>query len=66
MKKVDVDREKCIGCATCVNLCPEVFEMKEGKSSVRENAPEKCDCDLEEVAESCPIEAITISEEESK
>ncbi len=59
--KIEVDRDTCIGCMTCVNLCPDCFEMKEGKSSVKEGV-DKCGCDLSEVAESCPVEAITIKE----
>ncbi len=62
MVKIEVDRDKCIGCMTCVNLCPDCFEMKEGKSSPKEC--KECNCDLNEVAESCPVEAITISEKE--
>jgi NAD-dependent dihydropyrimidine dehydrogenase PreA subunit len=30
-----IDRELCIGCGTCIAVCPTgVFEMEEGKSSV--------------------------------
>lgn len=60
--KIKVDSNKCIGCGTCANLCPARFEMVDGKSTVRE-AVENCSCDLDEVAESCPVEAITIEEE---
>jgi hypothetical protein len=36
--------------------------MKDGKSSPKEC--DKCeDCDLNEVADSCPVEAITIEDE---
>jgi len=60
--KIVVDREKCIGCGTCVSLCPDCFEMKEGKSSVKAEV-EKCDCNLDEVIESCPVEAISENKE---
>lgn len=59
--KIEVNRDECIGCMTCVNLCPDCFEMKDGKSSVKECDTTKCD--LEEICESCPVEAITIEEE---
>jgi len=33
MVEVKVDREKCDGCSTCVDVCPvEVFEIKDEKS----------------------------------
>jgi len=28
MKKPVVDYETCIGCGSCVELCPEVFELR--------------------------------------
>jgi len=60
MKKVVVDKEKCIGCGLCVSLCPEVFELGEdGKSQVKNS---QGTCNLEEVVESCPVEAITVEE----
>ena len=27
--KVSIDKSKCIDCATCVGICPEVFEIKD-------------------------------------
>ncbi|MCD6371510.1 MAG: ferredoxin [Candidatus Aenigmarchaeota archaeon] len=54
-----VDKEKCIGCGTCVALCPEVFDLdSEGKSYVK-NPEGKCD-NLKEVVESCPAGAISL------
>ena len=58
MPKIKIDKEKCIGCGTCVSICPQVFELGEdGKSRVK-NPNGKCD--LKEAAESCPTEAISI------
>ena len=33
-KKVVIDTEECIGCETCVELCPDVFSFNavEGKA----------------------------------
>ena len=58
-----VDKEKCIGCGTCVSLCPDVFELKEdGKSHVRPGADcEKAGC-CKEAADSCPVDAIALVE----
>jgi len=58
MARPVVDQEKCIGCGTCVALCPEVFDLnKEGKSYVK-NPEGKCN--LKEVVEACPAGAISI------
>jgi ferredoxin len=52
-----VDFDLCIGCGSCAELCPEVFEMKDDKAQVV--GPDKCGtCDCEEAANSCPSEAI--------
>lgn len=53
-----VDHELCIGCGVCVELCPEVFELRnDEKSWVK--GPDQCHtCDCEEAAASCPVSAI--------
>ncbi len=56
MPKVTVDKNKCIGCGVCESLCPEVFQLKNGKSSVI-NPEGKCN--LQEAIDSCPVQAIT-------
>jgi ferredoxin len=60
--KIKVDTEKCIGCGTCVSLCNECFEIKDGKSHPKSEDCKCESCDLKEVASSCPVEAITIEE----
>lgn len=55
-----INKEKCIGCGLCSNLCPEVFEMGEdGKAKVKEEADmEKNKECVEEAIEGCPVGAI--------
>lgn len=54
---IKVDKEKCIGCGTCVALCEAVFELgDDGKAYVKEQKNEKC---VDEAIESCPTEAIS-------
>jgi len=59
---VKVDKELCIGCGVCVQTCPEVFEFDDdGKAEViNKNGCDECDC--EDVADSCPTDAIIIEE----
>jgi ferredoxin len=54
-----IDTETCIGCETCVELCPEVFAMDEEteKASVKE--PESTAECVDEAIDSCPVEAIS-------
>ncbi|MDH4359001.1 MAG: ferredoxin [Candidatus Berkelbacteria bacterium] len=60
--KIKVDREMCIGCMTCVNLCETCFEMIDGKSSPKKDC-QLSDCNLQEVVGSCPVGAIEIKED---
>ena len=53
---VKVDKNKCIGCGLCASICPQVFEMKEGKALVKEAKDLPC---VKEAIESCPVEAIS-------
>lgn len=56
-----VDQDLCIGCGVCVELCPEVFELRDEKSWVI-GAGKCATCDCEEAAASCPVSAITVEE----
>jgi ferredoxin len=57
MSKPVVDWDLCIGCGSCIELCPEVFELRDDKAVVI-NA-EKCDtCNCQEAIDICPVEAI--------
>lgn len=57
MKKVWVDDE-CIACGTCVDMCPEVFELEGDIASIKEGADLTLDDSIVEAAEACPVEAI--------
>ena len=63
MKKPVIDYDACDGCATCVELCPDVFEMGDDEKAFVK-AEDKCGpSDCEEAADTCPSEAITFVEE---
>ena len=53
----------CIGCGLCPNLCPGVFTMtEEGVAAARDEIfPDQYD-QVKEAAESCPVNAIEVSE----
>ncbi len=63
MKKVNVSKDRCIGCGACVAIDPEHFEFDdEGKSSVISNENLESD-NLVNAIESCPTSAIELKEE---
>ena len=57
---VKVNKEKCIGCGLCSNLCPEVFEVTdEGKAKVKEGVDSEGNKEcIKESKEGCPVNAI--------
>ena len=54
-----IDQDECIGCESCVEICPEVFEMDADGEKATVIAPDSTlDC-VEEAIETCPNEAIS-------
>jgi len=61
--KVRVDEETCVGDGTCVEICPEIFEMQGDVAVAKmEEVPEELEGACKEAAGSCPVEAILIEE----
>jgi len=58
--KIEVDREKCIGCAACTAICPKGFEMRGGKSYPKRAKVERLSCEKDAEA-GCPVQAIKVS-----
>jgi ferredoxin len=62
MKKPVVDWDTCVGCGSCVELCPEVFEVRDDEKAYIIGG-DKCNtCSCQEAADICPVQAITIVE----
>jgi len=72
--RVRIDRDECIACATCWEVCPEVFEEgpDDGLSQIVEQyrvdddlalgkVPDEQDCVHDAVAD-CPVEIIRVEE----
>lgn len=59
MATLVIDEELCIGCGTCVEICPEVFELGDNEKAYVKNQEgcERCNC--EEAINSCPVSAIS-------
>ena len=70
MAKVTQQRDKCIGCGTCVAVCPTYWHMgDDGKSSLKDAKDiggGKVEFELEDVAcnkeaaASCPVQIIIV------
>ncbi len=71
MKKLLLNRDKCIGCAICSQILPDAFEMNspDGKASLVEQPLKKVqtavfpfisDGDLVDITQKCPVNAIHI------
>jgi ferredoxin len=59
--KAVVDKETCIGCTLCVQVCPEVFRMADDKAAAYvDPVPQAAESACREAAQQCPVEAIKI------
>jgi len=55
-KMIKIDKNKCIGCGTCVSICPKVFEMDiDCKAKVKSQKDILC---VDEAIKSCFSNAI--------
>jgi len=62
MTKVIVDKEKCIGCGTCIAIAVKTFRFdKNGKAEVIEPSGDTQEV-IKEALDSCPVSAIESSE----
>ncbi len=58
-KRVYIDEDECIGCGTCEEICPEVFEMNEDIEKSKVIKPEGGPEDLiQEAIDTCPVDCI--------
>jgi len=62
--KVWVDRNLCIGAATCVAVAPQTFVLDdEAKAVILETTEADLDQTIIDAAKSCPVAAIIIEDE---
>lgn len=64
MQGVRIDQEECIGCETCVELCPDIFtfDSSQNKAFVRTPTGGNQEC-IEEAIASCPVSCISMEDE---
>jgi ferredoxin len=62
--KVRVDRELCVGIGNCVAVAPGVFKLDDESKAVVTNPVSISEDKLMSAAESCPVNAIIIEDEQ--
>ncbi len=64
--EIKLDKEACIGCGSCITLCPDNWELDEedDKSICKEEIVDELGCNME-AAENCPVNAIHITDDDT-
>lgn len=57
MSRVVIDEAECIGCESCVEICPEAFRLNEDAISefISQDGLEQC---IQAAIETCPTECL--------
>ena len=56
---LNIDKEKCISCMTCISMHPDLFKLDEDGKSIAITGIEASAEDTEAAISSCPVEAIS-------
>lgn len=65
--RVVVDKDTCIGSASCVAIAPDLFELDDdGKAVVKDGASLEDVIEVLDAAKSCPVDAIIVYDTEGK
>jgi len=64
--KISVDRELCIGVATCLAVAPDTFELDEESKAVVKSPEGNTDAEIINAAKSCPVKAILLEDTDGK
>ena len=61
--KAIVDKDLCVGCELCAQLCPSVFTMGDDgfAQALSGSIPADREASCKEAAESCPVDAISVT-----
>lgn len=62
--KANVNKDDCIACGLCEDICPEVFKMDDEGIAVVivDSVPAEAEASAKEAEESCPTDAIIIED----
>ena len=61
--KAFIDRDGCISCGVCIEVCPDVFEFADDGLAQISSQPTRSNIHkAHEAAESCPVQVITVED----
>lgn len=64
---MQIDRDLCIGAATCIAIAPKAWTLDdEAKAVILDTCEDETDESLIEAAKSCPVMAIVITDKDGK
>ena len=61
MAKIEVNKDVCIGCGSCVAIAQDTFDF--GEDGLAEAKNEEITEEVRDAAEACPTDAIELSED---
>ena len=64
--QLKVDRNKCIGAASCVAIAPNTFSLDEEEIAVVATNPQELASDQLLAAQSCPVGAIQVIDKKTQ
>lgn len=64
MMHAHIDRDGCIACGQCIEICPEVFHMADdGLADVHQDpVPKEAEEGAVSAQESCPVSVISVED----
>jgi len=64
MKKVEVNKDLCIGCGACQSIIKDVFEIDDDGLAIAklDTVPNELEEDVIDAAEGCPTNAIIVED----
>ncbi len=66
IKRIEVDKNICIGCGSCVALAAKAFELKNGKSDAKKDWQNESEENIITASRSCPVLAIFLYDEKNQ
>ena len=64
--KVIIDRDQCTGIGNCVAVAPSVFKLDKQDKAVAANLQSVSQEKLREAAESCPLNAVILQDDDGQ
>jgi ferredoxin len=63
--KIEINKDKCLGCGMCVGICPDVFDFDDDglATANSDNINDENKESTEEAVNSCPVGAIEKEED---